>query len=197
MIALGLRSNLPQARARTRHQRSQVPFATSLALNRTAEDAVKNARKRIERAFDRPTPFTKKGVTRTRATKRRLSARVLIKDKQAAYLQFQERGGTRRPKRRAIVIPQRARTNKYGNLARGAVRKLLARADTFTMGAAQGRRPGIYRRTPTGAKLLVSYEQRARYSPRFRFAETVQKTARSRFQIQFRRAMTEAMRTAR
>ena len=81
--------------------RRQLPFATSLALNETAEAIErKSSAKALETRLDRPTPFTLRGLLVLRSSKARLWADVLFKDAQAAYLRWQETGGERPPRRR-------------------------------------------------------------------------------------------------
>jgi hypothetical protein len=146
--------------------------------------------------FDQPTPFTQRGVAALPATKAKLYSRVVIKDAQAKYLGIQEDGGIRRPAARALVVPFQARLNRYGNLPRGGVRRLLARDDTFS-GVVRGV-GGIWQRNRDGTvRLLIAYEDQATYRPRFGFRRMVEKTARDRFDANFRRAFAEAMETAR
>lgn len=194
---LSVKSNIAQFRRQMRReQRSQLPFATAVALTRTGKDAKAAVEKKLPDVFDRPTPFTQRGVAALPASKRRMYSRVLIKDAQAKYLKLQEDGGTRRPAGRALVIPFSARRNRYGNIARGGVRRLLARDDTFS-GVVRGI-GGIWQRRRDGTVvLLVAYEDQATYRPRFGFAKTVDEIARQRFDAHFRAAFSEAMETAR
>lgn len=176
--------------------REQIPFATALALTEVARDDVKTAVElRIELAFDRPTPFTRRGVAYLAARKNRLVSTVLIKDRQAAYLLIEETGGTRLPKRRAIPIPVGQRRNQYGNMPRGSVQRLLARPDTFS-GRVNGQ-GGIWQRRKNRLKLLVAWEDRAEYRPIFKFYETAREAAEIAFPHAFRRALDRAIATAR
>ena len=196
-MRLNIKSNVQQfARQMKREQRSQLPFATAKALTATGKAAAEFQSKRMGDTFDSPTPFTQKGVAAISATKARMYSRVLVKTIQAGYLATQEEGGTRTPSGRAIVIPVGQRTNKYGNMPKGAVRRALARDDTFS-GTVRGI-GGIWQRTRAGGvKLLVAYEQQARYKPRFRFKETTEQFAAERFPVEFDKAFKHAMETAR
>lgn len=174
----------------------QLPFATALALTSTAKDVKANTEKRLPRVFDRPTPFTKKGVGIYSARKTRLSAKVFMKDAQADYLEKQEEGGTRHPKGKALLTPVGQRLNKYGNMPRGAVKRILARSDTFS-GTVRGI-GGIWQRTRGGGvKLLVAYRKAAKYTERFGFKDSAYKTTASRFPTQFERAMARALKSKR
>lgn len=180
----------------SRLHRRQLPFATAAALTDTAKDAQSDAVDEMSRVFDRPTPFTKRGVGVRAARKTRLVARVFIKDRQADYLGIQVRGGTRYPKRRAILVPANARLNRYGNMSRNQVARLLARDDTFS-GRVRGV-AGIWQRKKRGGlKLLVAYEPRAQYQKRFDFPRVVRRTVERTFERNFATRWRYALRTAR
>lgn len=180
-------------------ERRQVPFAISLTLNETIDDVESNTRKRLPRVLDRPTPFTQRGLMTRKATKRRLLASVGFKRIQSAYLKFQEDGGERRPRRRAIPIPVGQRLNKYGNMPRAAIKRLLARPGVFS-GEVRGV-AGIWQRKRTrgqrGLKLLIAFKPRATYQPRLKFHEGALKTTRARIGINWRRSFARALKTAR
>lgn len=197
MVQFSVRSNVKAfERGLNDFARRQVPFATAQALSRTAEDVHKNTVRSLSRRFDRPTPFTLRGPTVRRARKTRLVASVFFKDIQAGYLELEETGGVRRPKGRALLIPIGTRLNKYGNMPRTAVRRLLARPDTFS-GTIRGI-GGIWQRKKDGRlKLLVAYEPKASYRPRLHFARDAEKTTRAQFPVHFAREFDKALRTAR
>jgi len=183
--------------------RKQLPFATALALNDTAQDVKVAAEAEVERAFDRPTPFTKRGLFVQRASKSRLTARVAFKDIQSRYLQLQAKGGVRRPTGRALLLPSAIRLNKYGNIAKGAVARLGARSDVFVAG--RGKRgsahlkPGIYQRQKAkrgkaqGPKLLVSFKDSARYDVRLQFHPVALAAARANFRKHLVSRLRQAM----
>ncbi|WP_109314760.1 hypothetical protein [Pseudovibrio ascidiaceicola] len=196
-------------RGLTQAEQRQLPFAISLALNYTVEDIKANTEKALGRRLDRPAPFTKRGLALKRATKRNLSAAVFFKDRQAEYLELQEKGGTRKPKRKALAVPFSQRLNKYGNLPRRTIERLLKRPDVF-QGEVNGVE-GIWQRPrrskrhngsrgtkgSSGLKLLIAYEESADYQPRLCFRESARKTADARIKHNFRRAMQRALATAR
>jgi hypothetical protein len=180
---------------------AQVPFATSLALNDTAEAIRKNTDKALDRRLDRPTPFTRRGLMVLRSSKRRLSAAVLFRDIQARYLAWVERGGDRPPKAKAIPVPVAIDRDRFGNMRRGAVKRTAGRPDVFAGRPGGGRlAPGLWQRTGkggTGLRLLVAFEAVARYAPRLGFAEDAAKTARAFMPVAWERAMRRAIETAR
>ncbi|MBD8875425.1 hypothetical protein [Roseibium polysiphoniae] len=179
-------------------EQRQVPYAVSLALNATIDDVERNTQKSMTRRLDRPTPFTMRGLAKWKANKRKLRASVFFKDAQAGYLEKQETGGIRRPKGRAIPVPVGQRVNKYGNMPKGAIKRLLARKDVFSRkinGVA-----GIWQR-PKGRrktlKLLVAYQPKATYQPRLGYRAGALKTTQARIGVHFRRSMSQALKTAR
>lgn len=182
----------------------QVPFATSLALNATAEEIQKEESERLGKTLDRPTPFTRRAWAVWRSSKRNLSAKVFAKDAQAAYLSTLEDGGTRTPKGRAIVTPAGLKLNSFGNMPKGAVKKALASPRVFS-GTPKGRAPGIYQRTGVTAKApggtglvkLTSYIRRAGYKPTLGFKEEARALALRRMPHHFQAAMARALASAR
>lgn len=198
MVGISFESNIAAwTRSLDDFRRQQLPFATALALTDTARyDVVPAIERQIDIVFDRPTPFTRRGVGYRPAYKNRPVARVFIKDIQARYLELEEYGGVRMPRKRALVLPVGQRVNQYGNLPRGSVQRLLARQDTFSgMVNGQG---GIWQRTRKGGlKLLVAYEDRATYRPIFKFHETAKRAAEVAFPKRFGAALARAIATAR
>jgi hypothetical protein len=172
-----------------RARKSHIPFAVAVALTRTASDAKAATERRIADKFDRPTPFTRRGVFVSAARKKTWRATVGIKRIQAEYLGLQERGGVRTPTNGKLLMPVGVRLNQYGNIARGRVGRLLTKPDTFS-GTVRGV-AGVWQRRRGGLKLLVAYERRARYAPRFGFERGAEAAARSKFPDHFRRTMAE------
>jgi len=204
LVQLSVKSDIKRTvKKLNRIQRRQVPFAVAKALTVTTRRVQRAEVRQLDKDFDRPTPFTKRAFKVIRAEKRDFlrgvaKAILRIKPIQDAYLKTQIKGGTKLPRGRAHVIGRDARTNRYGNLPRGTVKRLLARQDTFS--GTVGRTRGIWQRTGRGKrdlKLLVQYVDRTSYSPRFRFFETANRTARRFFGRQLEVEITKAIRTAR
>lgn len=202
-----------------RLEHKQMPFASSVALNRTVMDVKQNTTRRLSKDIDRPTPFTQRGIFTRPSTKTRLVAEVGFKDIQAGYLQYLSEGGTRRPNGRAIVVPVGMRLNKYGNMTRTAVRRALADPRVFS-GKVKGvsgiwKRPrkGTQRKSsakarPRGGRygtlgniktltLLATYHSTARYKKRMDFQGGAVKTAEARLPHHLRTALAKAMQTVR
>ena len=188
----------------TEFQKKQLPFATSVALNQVASLGQKAALRSMSRNLDKPTPFTKRGLRITRSTKTRLMSEVYIQEIQAAYLQYQVEGGTRRPKSRALIVPVQQRVNQYGNLPRNKVKQLLARNDVFVVhsrnrdGRSRELSSGIYQRMKTGRlKMLVAFETKAKYSKRYPFEASVVDEVNRYLVPVFRQSFARALATAR
>jgi hypothetical protein len=190
-----------------------ILFGFARGLTQTARKAAEDVTRELPQRFDRPTPFTLRAIATTPATRDRLVATVFVKQAQAEYLEIEETGGTRteRPGRR-IFPAVNLKTNAYGNLARGRVKKEKAKPTSF-VSTGEGRTahlpPGVYQRPAKGTrrdgstgtkgplrrggrgrkiggtgakgattlKLLVAFKKKATYRPRFRFRETVIRSA--------------------
>lgn len=184
--------------------RKQLPFATAMAINDTAESVKRAEELDIAQTFDRPTPFTKRGLYLRRASKTRLTAQIGAKGVQASYLGRQVTGGTRRPAGKALVVPVQARRNAYGNLPKGALARLGQKKNVFATkrGAAATKHlaPGIYQRTGrkgSDLRMLVAFEPSAKYQPRWKFHDLAMRRARAVFQDNFVRRLRQAIATAR
>lgn len=201
-------------KAATRHlssiQRKQVPFAVSQALNDTAFDARKAVQAQLPRKLKSPTPWTIRGVRVGKSTKHRLVSRVYFNPDRAKYMRYQIAGGIRTEADGTIVMPKGIKLNKYGNIPRGKISRLLQKPNTF-IGTIKGV-PGVWQRghfTRSGRfssagkgrqgslRLLARFEDQAAYRPRFPMHKIVAGVARNRYGRHFRRRLAGALRTAR
>lgn len=186
----------------TAFQRNQLPFAIASALTETARfDVVPAVERQIDRVFEKPVDFTRKGVGFRYANKATLVSTVLIKPMQAKYLTIEETGGVRTPAGRALVMPVGQKVNTYGNLPKGTVQRLLARKDVFSgrINGVGGIWQRVYdRRTKQNhVKLLIAWEDKASYRPRFGFYDTARLAAQASFPSRFEAAFSKALATAR
>lgn len=196
MIVIG--DNIARFERSLGQHQSQVPFAIATGINDTLNDVKLAEERRLPLVFDRPTPFTRKGLMIRRATKTRLAGEVRYKDIQQKYLRLQQTGGERKPKGRALVVPVGQRLNQFGNLSRGAIKRLLARPDVFS-GEVRGV-AGIWQRPKSRGgkmKLLIAYEPSAKYQPRLAFREHARQVATRVLQQNLARAWRRAIQTAR
>ena len=179
-------------------EQRQIPFAVARGLTVAAKEVAADITADLPSIFDRPTPFTKRAIGSTRASKTRLTASVFVKRVQAAYLGIQETGGERRPKGRAIVMPAAERLNQYGNLPRRRLQTLLRQKAVFvaTIAGTHGvwKRPARRGGRPT---LLIAFEASTTYRPRFAFVDRVTASARKAVPPALARSLADALRTAR
>lgn len=138
------------ARAQRRLDRigkRQIPFATALAITRTAKQVKAAEQDEMRRVFDNPTRFTLRGVFNTTAKKKDPTAVVWLKNASfkggaaETYLRPQITGGSSRPLKRfekhlqakgilpkgMYAIPGDGfKLNKYGNPTPGRIMKILS-----------------------------------------------------------------------
>ncbi len=129
----------------------QVPYAMARAMTKTAQDVRTAEREQMVSVFDRPTPYTLRGLRIWAARKNALIARVGFIDDGSSrsagkYLQYQIFGGHRKTKgfERALynagVMPEGwvavpgkgARLDRYGNISGAQIVQILSAFRTFT-----------------------------------------------------------------
>lgn len=139
----------------------QMPYAASVALNKTAEDVQRHEVRAMRDVFDRPTPYILNSVVIKRSTKQNLRAEIGLKDRGAGvpatkYLAAHMGGGSRRPKRfesalrAAGHLPEDfravpgagAKIDQYGNMATSQMIQILSYFRTFPE-AAKGARQNM------------------------------------------------------
>jgi hypothetical protein len=146
MITVSVKHDLDQLVRKLKVRADQVPFATAVALTRTAQIAQARIEDAFPRVFDRPTPYTQKSLYLKPATKTRLEALIKLKDDAgkgtpaAKYLLAQIIGGKRNYKRFEMslylkgILPQGyyavpgqgAQIDAFGNMNRGQIIKVLS-----------------------------------------------------------------------
>ena len=126
----------------------QTPFAVSLALNRTAAAIHQAINAEMPRVFDRPTPYTLRGLRVVRSSKDNLTARVDFRDAPGSgiaadrYLAPQVYGGGRSRKRFEHALERvssggyfvpgaGAELDAYGNMSRGQLVRVLSYLQAF------------------------------------------------------------------
>ena len=127
--------------------RRQLPYVISLALNETVKSGRLAVQREMDRVFDRPTPYAKRGVVYDRADKTRLTASVVLTGDRTrgglpatAFLGPQVHGGLRALKAferqladrghlasGEVVVPARgAPLDRYGNVTQGFLNRVMA-----------------------------------------------------------------------
>jgi len=138
-VSIIAHSNVRDVLRTLENQQRQIPFAISLAINKTAQSVKRAEYDEMRRVFDRPTPFTLNSLFMAPSTKRKLEASVWLKgyaDKGTAattYIGPQIWGGERKLKRAERLLRRghlapggAAKVDAYGNLSRGPLQRALA-----------------------------------------------------------------------
>lgn len=144
MLTIDARHNIREVIGRLNDmQRRQVPFATALALTRTAQEVRKAEIEEMKQVFDRPTPFTLNSLYLKAATKANLTARMWVKDisgRTEHYLMPEIYGGARRLKGFERLLMSKgllptgwmavpgagAKLDAYGNISGGQIVQILS-----------------------------------------------------------------------
>ncbi len=150
-MKIKIESNVNIVQKRLAERMGQIPFASSLAINRTAKIVKKEMVKEMKRVFDRPTPFALKSLFITPATKEKLQAIVWFKDEYSVgisgtpaikYLGPEVYGGPRSAKAhekrlraagilgsRMFAVPGNDNDeilNRYGNINGGRIKQMMS-----------------------------------------------------------------------
>jgi hypothetical protein len=146
VISISVTHNIDETIRRLQAQARQVPFAISLAINRTAQLVKEDEIHEMRDVFDRPTPYTLNSLYLKPSTKQTLTAKVWLKEDTskgtpaAKYLLPQIQGGARRLKRfesalrRVGALPEGmvavpatgAKFDPFGNMDRGQIVQILS-----------------------------------------------------------------------
>ena len=229
-IKLDIKSELPTAIKWTNEHTRQLPFSISQALNASAQgskfipgsqqrSALNGLAGSSRRFLDRPKPQTQKGFRATVARKNDLSVLITPKDKPFSrnrYLSGNILGGARAPKPFEIAfaanskgnipsgsrfVPTGAvRADRYGNVSKSNLNKILQNINTQTKGnnvfigkPVGGSRPaGVYRRQNNGAlRPLFLVETSINYTARFPAQRIVQQKVQQTFGIYLRQQLAK------
>ncbi|MEJ1470945.1 MAG: hypothetical protein RPU59_07760 [Candidatus Sedimenticola sp. (ex Thyasira tokunagai)] len=194
--------------------KKQARFASAVALTKTAKIGQAAVQKEIEKSFDKPKPFTVKGVYVKPARKTDLQAIIGIKPIAAKYLFHQVARKDRAvkgmerylrsrrllPGNKYVVPGPGVKLNRNGNLTRGMVRKILIGAATKGspyFAKRIGRINGVWLRRGRVLKLVLIFVDKPVYQPQLDFYGVLEKVLDKEIRRQFDMAFDNAMRTAR
>ena len=173
-MKIGIEVDVDQARAGLGELQRQVPFATALALTRTAEAAKVSVQQEMASVFDRPTSFALNALRVLPATKSRLEAQVFLKDLggrniETATTRFAAHvfGGDRNVKKFEAMLRGKgmllmsedavpgegARLNANGNIDRAQIVEILRWFDAMGAGSYGGAKAkGVRERLAAGSR---------------------------------------------
>lgn len=181
-------------------KRSQIPFATALALTRTAQHAQREVVRQLPERFTIRSPFIARGVRVQPATKASQESAVYWRGPNGSRfgetLARHETGGTKRPANRYLALPRNVSRGAGGRIPKGQrPAAVLKRKRVYAQELANGAK-AIYQRGPKGSppRLLYYLTPRpARIAPDFRFRETAREAAQRVFRKEFGRAFAKAI----
>lgn len=229
MIKISIR-NKPEIQKRFAALKSEAPFVTALALNRTARRVATAERKEMRRVFDKPTPWTMRSLVTIAAdekTQQIPHAIVKIMDNPFSgrpatdYLDPQVKGGQRKSKafenlmRRSGVLPpskfimpsKDLKTNRYGNINRGLINKILSATQSQFDKAANSKKKsvnfrrfvlikdvGIYRRDGNLLTGQMFFARKPTYRKRFDFDNVAERVTKQWLNLEINNALVWAIR---
>lgn len=183
----------------------QIPFATAQALNDLGRIIKAGETENLKKTFPTLTPFTANSVAVLKARKDNPTVVILIKDRAAHYLDPYEVGGRRVLNSRALLNPKAVNLNQYGNIPKGRLAALRARADVFIGPVKRDGRSvsGVWQRIPARKgqpaklKLLIRFGDALPVRQRLHYQSKGTALVAAHFRQCFQDAMARAMATAR
>ncbi|MBL3601085.1 MAG: hypothetical protein JMN25_14670 [gamma proteobacterium endosymbiont of Lamellibrachia anaximandri] len=209
----------------------QSRFATSVAMNKTVFKVREDVQQEMKRVFDNPTRYTLNSIRYKKSTKANLSADVHIADEAfkgippIKWLSPNIFGGVRPLKRsemhlrrsgllptNSYIVPGKGlRRNKFGNVSKGQINKILSnvraqndpyqntphgRGTSYFSGTIKGTQ-GIWERRGRKVRPALIYTKRApKYRSIFEFHTVASKSADKHWPREIEKAIDYAIRTA-
>lgn len=172
------------------HFAKQIPWATALALTRTAKDAQKRIVDDLPKRFHLKNGWTARMIKIVPATKANHEAQVTA----PGYMAKQEQGGTRKPEQ-GVHLASPGQSLR-GRLIPKAMRPGAAfgKPRTFMLYGKGGKEAIAQRRSKGSRQFRILYwlTETQEYDKRFQMLEAVEITARSRFAKHFMEALQAA-----
>ena len=175
-------------------QKKQIPFAAANAINTTLFELRKEMAKQTIKKLDRPTPFTQRGFLVDKANKNKLFGSLFAKKEVQAYLHYQVEGGTRASGKKFAIPTSNAKLNTYGNIPnkKGGVVKGKKQKILKIKGMT-----GVFEtHKDKTLKLIVAFKNSATYKAKFPFYVIAKKFTQAKFDRNFAKALTRALKTA-
>jgi len=196
-MQISIRDDLKKlTRDLTRLQKKQIPFAASVAINETAENAQAALKAQAQKKLDRPTKQTINAFRVGRkSNKNNLTRNVFILPWAAAYLRYQIDGGTRVVLGKGTGVPVNARLNKFGNIP-GRKKGLVKGKKQFI--ATINGITGVWQRHGRKGKfikLIAAFETKVNYTKRLNFYKIVNGVVTNRFNKNMNKALKRALST--
>lgn len=169
---------------------NQLPFITSVALNRTATGARDLVRSNLPKRFTLRNNWTRGGIQSVMSNKSSLMAQVLAPD----YMAIQETGGERSPRVSSTLAAPAEKTNRV--IPKGLrPRAMIQSGKAFVLPMSNGN-AGVFQRTGKkrkDIKLLYTLSDQQSYEERFHFEDDVRAYVMTKFSVNFAAAFAQAM----
>lgn len=167
----------------------QLPFATSVALNRTAVGARDEVRQNLPKRFRLRRSGATRGIQARMSSKRDLTATIFA----PGWLSIHETGGRMQPTRSRLLA------SMAGDAPKAALRRATARGTAFRLDVDGGSRAAILERTGRrgrkAIRLLAWLSPEHEFEPRADIESDVRAHFAERFSPNFAEALAEALRT--
>jgi hypothetical protein len=132
MVAISVSADIEQAiKGLNAFATKQIPFAAAVAINDVAFQVRKAEIDAIPKVFKKPRPFTTNSTQVDKATKSNPSAETFIRPEVSKYLSPYEFGGQHVLPGKALLNPIHQSVDAFGQLRKGAPKRLAARKDVF------------------------------------------------------------------
>ena len=195
-MRIDIKSNIKEVtKGMSSMQKKQIPFAAANAINTTLFELKKEMAKQTVKKLDNPTPFTQRGFLVDKAKKTKLFGLLFAKEEVAKYLHYQIEGGTRSSGKKFAIPTSNAKLNRYGNIPnkKGGVVKGKKQKILKIKGMT-----GVYEtHKDRTLKLIVAFKNSATYKAKFPFYIIAKKFTEAKFDKNFAKALTRALKTAR
>lgn len=177
-------------RLRSGFQKAQLE-----ALNDTGFQVRRDLVRSLDQDLDRPTPFTKRGISIQKARQSNLTVRIFVLPKQEEYLIRQVFPQIRSAFDEYIIIPTNGtRRNSYGNLTRNARKKLFDRSVNRIYDS-NGK---VFIRNKRTGRLVALLVKQTRYTiRRWKFYEHAENSATRNFPFYLNRRLDRLERRVR
>jgi hypothetical protein len=180
-------------------RRKKIPSIIRNTLNDLAMGSRTRLQQTLPKYVDKPTPFTLKSILFEKTDKHKLESKVgflsatfpkkarraNIGTYPSDYMSLLTHGGTRLPKRKAIAVPTNSyKTNKFGNIKRGDIRRLLNKPNYFS-DSIKGR-DGIFKRDKkNNVTMVIAFEPETTYQGGYPFYSIVRHYVNGNFKKKF------------
>lgn len=171
----------------------QVPFATSLALNRTAAGARDVVRANLPKRFRLRNTWTARGIQAKPSTKRNLVAVLTA----PGYMRIQEDGGVKHPSASRMLAGPTDEL-QTGRVIRKAMRPraLMHGGNGFILPTGNGG-AGVFQRKRKQIRMLYALTAEQHYEERFHFEDDIHAHVGQNFSQNFADALAQAIGSAR